>query len=48
MAHRASNKCRIIAVSGVVIPTVKNSSGLVIFRWKAAEKSDEAGLIIDL
>lgn len=48
MAHRASNKCRIFTVSGVVVSTVEHSGGLVILGREAPEKSDETGLVIDL
>lgn len=48
MAHRSSNECRIFAMSRVVVSTVENSSGLVVFRGEATEKSDKTGLIIDL
>lgn len=48
MAHRASNECRILAMSGVVVSTVENSSSLVILSWEAAKKSDKTSLIIDL
>lgn len=48
MAHRASNEHRIFAMSGIVISAVKYSSSIVVIRWEATEKSNEAGLVIKL
>lgn len=47
-AHCSRDKGCIIAVSGVPVAPIEDPNGVIVFDWKASEKSDEADIIVYL